>query len=126
MASRDTARIIVRQIVDAYNRKDIGALEAIYAEDVTLWSSLGEDATGSDLVLGHVGDLFRRLPDEHMTADTVITDGATVVVELTSRGTGASGKPYEICFTEVFDITEGRVSGVMTYIDPEDIVAAEG
>jgi hypothetical protein len=40
------------------------------------------------------------------------------VIELTSRGTD-NGAPYEISFTEVFEIEDGLLTSVKTYIDPK-------
>lgn len=125
MNDRETARRLVGQVLDAYNRKDLAELGGSYKPDIELWSSLGETAVGRQEVMDHVGELFRRLPDEHMTAETVVADGKSVVVELTSRGTSPNGQPYEIRFTEVFEVADGLVSSIKTYIDPRQVAAAE-
>jgi uncharacterized protein (TIGR02246 family) len=124
MTGRDDARAILERLIVAYNEKDDAILASLYHPDVRLWSSLGESTEGREQVLQHVRDLFRRLPDERMAADTVVTDGDTVVVELTSRGS-SNGSPYEIRFTEVFEIDGGLIAGIKTYIDPEDVAAVE-
>lgn len=118
MPQREDARALVERIVRLYNDKDLDGLSALYAEDITLWSSLGAEASGKQGFLAHIQDLFDRLPDEHMTADLVVTDGSTAVLELTSRGTD-DGSPYQISFTEVFEIANGLLTSVKTYIDPE-------
>lgn len=118
MVQRQDARAVVEQVVRLYNDKDLEGLAALYAEDITLWSSLGGEASGKSEFLEHIRHLFDRLPDERMTADVVVTDGTTAVAELTSRGT-ADGEPYEISFTEVFEIENGRLTSVRTYIDPD-------
>lgn len=124
MASREHARTIAGDVVDAYNRKDETALAALYSDDVALWSPLSEDSSGKEHVLAHIRDLFRRLPDERMTVDTMITDGETVVLELTSQGTSAD-KPYELVFTEILEIRKDKVTSIKTYIDPDDVEQAE-
>jgi ketosteroid isomerase-like protein len=124
MAGREHARAIAGDVVDAYNRKDETALAALYSDDVALWSSLGEVGVGKEHVLAHIRDLFRRLPDERMTVDTMITDGETIVLELTSHGTSAY-KPYELVFTEILEIRNGKVTSIETYIDPDDVEQAE-
>lgn len=123
MRDKESARELLRQLVDAYNAKDRETLAELYDEKISLWSSLGEAATGRDEVLSHVGELFDALPDEKMRADTVITDGDTIVVEFTSTGTDASGESYELRFTEVFELKGGKFSEIRTYIDPDDVAA---
>jgi ketosteroid isomerase-like protein len=118
MAQKEDARAVVERVVQLYNDKDLEGLSALYADHITLWSSLGAEASGKEEFLDHVRHLFDRLPDEYMTAEVVVTDGSTAVLELTSRGTDG-GSPYEISFTEVFEIEDGLLTSVKTYIDPE-------
>ncbi|HSJ27512.1 MAG TPA: nuclear transport factor 2 family protein [Acidimicrobiia bacterium] len=120
MTQREDARAVVERVVQFYNAKDLDGLAALYADDITLWSSLGAEASGKQAFLDHIRHLFDRLPDERMTADVVVTDGATAVLELTSRGTD-DGLPYEISFTEVFEIANGLLTSVKTYIDPDTV-----
>lgn len=117
-AQREEARGVVENVVRLYNDKDLEGLSALYADDITLWSSLGAEASSKQEFLDHIRHLFDRLPDERMTADVVVTDGSTAVIELTSRGTD-NGAPYEISFTEVFEIEDGLLTSVKTYIDPK-------
>lgn len=123
MGDQQVAREMLSRLIEAYNSKDRDALRSLYADDVSLWSSLGESVSGREQVMAHIDELFEKLPDEHMNADTVITDGKTIVVELTSAGTDASDSPYEFRFTEVFELEDGRFSQISTYIDP-DVVEA--
>jgi uncharacterized protein (TIGR02246 family) len=124
MATRDEARAVVARMVDGFNRKDARALAELYVGDIRLWSSLGVDAHGRDQVLGHMQELFERLPDERMTGDVLITDGHTVVVEFISRGSSPAGD-YEIRFTDVLELSDGRIRSIRTYVDPEDVARAE-
>lgn len=123
MTDRASARETLDRLIDAYNRKDAHALAALYAEDVVLWTSLGAETSGRDSVLAHAQELFAALPDETMRADTVVTDGDTIVVEFTSTGTDANDDPYQIEFTEVFELVDGQFAEIRTYIDP-DVVDA--
>jgi ketosteroid isomerase-like protein len=118
MPQREDARALVERVVHLYNNKDLDGLSELYADDIRLWSSLGAEASDKQDFLDHIRHLFDRLPDERMTADVVVTDGSTAVLELTSRGTD-NGSPYEISFTEVFEIENGLLTSVKTYIDPE-------
>lgn len=120
MSPREEARALIERVIHLYNEKDLDGLSDLYADDITLWSALGSEVEGKEAFLDHVAELFERLPDEQMTADVMITDGSAVVVEFTSRGTH-DGSPYELTFTEVFEISDGLLKSVKTYIDPDDV-----
>ena len=120
-ASRRSAREIVTQIVEAYNAKDVDALADLYQPDARYWSALGDWQEGLTAIRSHIEDLHRRLPDEQMTIDAVMTDGAAIVAEFTSAGTAPSGLPYKFSFTEVIELRDGKIASVMVYLDPEEI-----
>jgi ketosteroid isomerase-like protein len=44
-----------------------------------------------------------------------------VVVEFVSRGTAPSGRSYELEFTEVIDLVDGKIASVKVYLDPEEV-----
>lgn len=115
------AREALSRLIDAYNRKDQETLRELYSEEITLWSTLTGRVSGRDQVLAHVRELFTKLPNEHMTADTIVTDGKTLVVELTSSGTDAAGQQYTIRFTEIFELADGLFTAIRTYVDPNDV-----
>jgi steroid delta-isomerase-like uncharacterized protein len=121
MTSREEAKDLIRQMVDAYNRKDTEAVSSLYADDIRLWSALGPDVRGKSAAVAHLEDLFASLPDERMTIDTIVADEGTVVIEVTSRGTDPQGASYEIAFTEVFRVEANLVREIRTYIDPDDV-----
>lgn len=122
--SRDDARLLVEQIIEAYNSRDTDALVALYQPDITYWSALGGSQEGISTVRAHLDHLHETLPDEQMRAKTVITDGELIVVEFESTGTNAAGSPYSIEFTEVFELRDGKVASIKVYLDPEEIEQA--
>lgn len=119
----DAARAVVARLTDAYNRKDEEALAALYHPHLTYWSSLSGTLEGKEAVLAHLRELFERLPDEQMRAVNVVTDGETAVVEFESTGT--AGRPYRIGFTEVMSFSDGLVSAIAVYLDPEEVTSAQ-
>lgn len=121
--NRENARLLVERLVNAYNAKDRDGLAALYGRDVSLWSALGAEVRGREQVLEHIDQLFISLPDEVMTLDTLITDGESTVIEVTSRGTDEKGAPYEIRFTEVLALSGGKFTEIRTYIDPDDVAS---
>ena len=118
---REQARSLVESLVAAYNAKDRDRLADLYAEDISLWSALGAETNGRDEVLRHIDVLFRTLPDEVMSLDTMVTDGESTVIEVTSTGTNEDGSAYQIQFTEVLEIVDGKFTEIRPYIDPVDV-----
>lgn len=124
MGSIEDARLLVDRIVAAYNSHDVEALTALYQPDITYWSALDGLQEGIEAVRQHIDHLHETLPDEQMQARTVITDGASIVVEFESTGTNPAGNSYAIEFTEVFELRDGKVSSIKVYLDPEEIERA--
>ncbi len=121
MGTNDDARLLINQIVAAYNSRDVDALVTFYRSDIMYWSPLDDLKTGIDAVREHLDHLHESLPDEQMQAQTIVTDGELVVVEFESTGTNPAGQPYAIEFTEVFELRGGKVASIKTYLDPEEV-----
>lgn len=124
MGSYDDARLLIDQIVAAYNSRDVDALVALYQPDVTYWSAIDGLQTGIDAVREHIDHLHETLPDEQMRAQTIVTDGEMIVTEFESSGTNPAGQLYSIEFTEVFRLRNGKVASIKVYLDPEEVVNA--
>ena len=124
--SRRSAREIVTRIVEAYNAKDANALAELYQPDARYWSALDDWQEGLAAIRSHIEDLHRRLPDEQMSIDAVMTDGDVVVAEFTSSGTAPSGLLYQISFTEVIELRDGKIASVMVYLDPDEVARIMG
>ena len=124
MGAKDEARLLIDQVVEAYNSRDTEALVALYQPDITYWSALDGSQEGVEAVREHLDHLHETLPDEQMTAKTVITDGDLVVVEFESNGTNPAGNRYSIEFTEVFELRAGKVASIKVYLDPAEVERA--
>ncbi|MCH8991160.1 MAG: nuclear transport factor 2 family protein [Acidobacteria bacterium] len=124
MGSKDDARLLIHRIVTAYNSRDVDALVALYRPDITYWSAIDGLQEGADAVREHLDHLHATIPEEQMTAQTVITDGELIVVEFESTGTNPAGNSYTIEFTEVFELDDGKVSSIKVYLDPEEVERA--
>lgn len=121
MTARDDAKDLIRRMVAAYNAKDVAAVASLYADDIRVWSAIGPEIHGKDEAVAHLEELFHALPDEEMTIDTIVSDGETVIIEVTSRGTDPRSAAYELVFTEVFRVDGPSVLEIRTYIDPADV-----
>ena len=119
--AREAARLVVAQLVEAYNAKDLEAIAALYRQDARYWSALGGWQHGLPEILSHIEELHRKLPDEKMVVKALATDGEALVVEFVSTGTAPSGEPYELEFTEVIDLVDGKIAGVKVYLDPAEV-----
>ncbi len=124
--SRRSARDVVTRIVEAYNSKDADALAALYQPDARYWSALDDWQEGITAIRSHIEDLHRKLPDEQMSIDAVMTDGDVVVAEFTSAGTSPASLPYRISFTEVIELRDGKIASVKVYLDPDEVATIMG
>ena len=124
MGTKDDAKLLINQIVAAYNSRDVDALVGFYRPDITYWSAIQGLKTGINAVREHLDHLHEILPDEQMRANTIVTDGDLVVVEFESTGTNPVGHPYAIKFTEVFELCDGKVASIKTYLDPDEVADA--
>ena len=111
-------------LVAAYNAKDLESLAALYHDDARYWSALSDWSEGISEIRNHIRELFELLPDEEMAIKSLATDGEVAVVEFVSTGTNPNATGYEIEFTEVIELRDGRISEVRVYLDPEEVEQA--
>jgi uncharacterized protein len=128
MTSTEPASIVVRYI-DAVRDGDIDTVRNMFAEDAT-WEYPGDlplsrtwrgrDAIVSDF-LGGVGTLLR--PDTPLSLEltNLISAGAQVVAEWTSRAITRSGAAYHNRNIAVFTITGGKIASVREYTDTQHV-----
>ncbi len=124
MSARERARNVVAALVDTYNRKDLEGTTRLYAEGILLWSPLTGALRGKEQAVEWTRALFDQLPNDRVTADTVITNGAATVVEFASQGAAPSGRSYSIAFSCVIELDGDLIAEVRTYIDPDDVARA--
>jgi ketosteroid isomerase-like protein len=117
-----TPRELVEELVDAYNAKSIERLLALYRPDARFWDPLHREGVVGRAAIGDlIGGLFERYPDEKMSVVTLVADETHAVAELRSTGTAASGRPFELEFTEVYETSDGQISSCRVYIDTGEI-----
>lgn len=123
MTTDRTGHDIINQLVSAYNARRTDVLSDLYHDDITYWSCLSGTSQGRQAVIDNIERLHTELPDEQMRAKTVTADADVIVAEFQSVGTDANGRPYQIDFTEVFQLVDGKVASIKVYIDPDDVAA---
>jgi len=67
--------------------------------------------------------LFEAFPDERMSIETLAGDDTHAVAEFRSTGTTAGGKPFELEFTEVYEVEQGQIASCRVYLDTERLPA---
>ena len=119
-----TPRELVEELVEAYNVKSLDGVLALYRPDARFWDPLHREGVVGRAAIGDViGCLFERYPDEQMSVITLVADETHAVAELRSVGTAASGRPFELEFTEVYEVNDGQVASCHVYIDTGEIPA---
>lgn len=114
MSRRDANERVVRAYVDAFNRGDLDALRALFAEDAEIQGVLGQGQM--DAIL----PIWRQLVEGYgmrLTIEDLVVEGDVVAVRYTERGTfrapafgrEPTGRSYELVAMEWFEIVDGRI-----------------
>ena len=113
---------LVGALVDAYNDKRLDALLDLYDPDARFWDPLHRDGVVGREAIGRViGQLFEAFPDERMSIVTLAADETTAVAEFRSTGTAPGGGRFELDFTEVYEVRDGRIVSCRVYLDPQQL-----
>ena len=112
--SLEDNRRVVLEYVEAFNRRDEGALLRLFAEDALVYGVLGWG--GLDVVVPIWRELWAAF-DVRLQVDSVIAEGDRVAVRYTERGTsvgafrgqGPTGRPFEVVAMEWFELKDGRI-----------------
>ncbi len=119
-----TPREVVQELVDAYNAKSLDRVLDLYRPDARFWDPFHREGVVGREAIGEVVEaLFESFPDERMSIETLAADETHAVAEFRSTGTTKSGRPFELEFTEVYDVKQGRIAACRVYIDTEQIPA---
>lgn len=136
MADNET---LVRKLFDAWNNRDFDAVSGAVAPDCKILDmGSGRTLQGPDGFVTFTTALFEAMPDANFTLDHVVTQGDTVVVEYTGRGTNtgdlvlpagtvpATGRSITVHACEIDEIKNGKVMSSRVYVDSGAIMAQLG
>jgi ketosteroid isomerase-like protein len=113
---------VVEELVDAYNTKSLDRLLALYRPDARFWDPFHRDGVvGREAISEVIHGLFESFPDEKMSIVTLAADETHAVAEFRSAGTTSSGRPFELEFTEVYEMSHGQIASCRVYIDTSEI-----
>jgi limonene-1,2-epoxide hydrolase len=118
-----TPKEVVHHLVEAYNAKSVDGVLELYRPDARFWDPLHRDGvTGREAIGELIDGLFVAYPDEEMAIETLASDETHAVAELRSRGT-SGGERFEVEFTEVYKVSDGRIEWCRVYLDPKELPA---
>jgi steroid delta-isomerase-like uncharacterized protein len=110
---------IARAWLDAFNRHDVDALVALYADDATHTSpkirALHPDSGGKLVGKAALADWWRaanrRLPGLRYEATAIVADEACAIVEYVRHAPGEPPMPV----AEAFDVRDGTIVASRVY-----------
>ncbi len=130
---------LVRELFEAWNNRDYEAVAQRVAPDCTMIDmGNGRTLQGPDGFVEFSKALFAALPDVQFSLDHLMTQGDTVVVEYTGRGTHtgdlalpagtipATGRSLTVHTCEVDEVENGKIKQARVYVDSGAIMAQLG
>jgi ketosteroid isomerase-like protein len=101
-------------ILDAFNRHDLDAIMAFFAEDATLDTPRGSDPwgrrfVGKAAVREGLAARFAGIPDVHYSEDRHFVCGERGVSEWLLTGTTAAGEQIAVRGCDLWEFHDGRV-----------------
>lgn len=115
---------VARAAVAAYNAKELESLLDLYRPDARYWDPLRQDGVAGRKAIGKaVAAMFAAVPDEQLAVETLAGDERYAVAELRSTGTlAATGVPFELELTEVYEVVGGQIASCRAYYDPRQLL----
>jgi ketosteroid isomerase-like protein len=105
---------VLQQVLDAFNRHDLDAIMAFFAEDAVIESPRGPDAwgrrfLGKDQVRAGLAARFTGIPDVHYGDDTHWACGNRGVSEWTLTGTTTDGVRVHVRGCDLWEFRGGAI-----------------
>lgn len=130
---------LIRQLFDAWNHHDYGAVTKSVAPDCRI-EDMGSGRTlqGPDGFASFSKALFDAMPDAQFSLDHLTVHDDTVVVEYTARGTNtgdlvlpagtvpATGRQITVHACEIDEISDSKIRSSRVYVDSGAIMAQLG
>jgi len=117
---------VARAVFEALGKKDLDSAGELIADDATDdFVAIGE-IRGKAAIRGFFEETFRAFPDFEMTADRVVGDRSTAVVQWHAAGTFSgglfqgiepTGRHVEIRGVDVMEVTDGLIRHNTIYYD---------
>jgi ketosteroid isomerase-like protein len=129
MESTEQDLALVRQVYEAFARRDVPGIMALFAEDGTITQSPALPWGGTHTGHGGLGHFLTTLTahlDSAPETERLFADGAGSVVQVgRTRGVvRATGAPFDVPEVHVFALAGGRVVRYEAYLDTAAMLAA--
>ena len=116
--------VVIREVEDFYNAKDISVADEIYSPDLITHSPNTPDGNIDSLKKSAM-ETFNAFADSHLTLDDLFAEGEMVAKRWTFRGTHtkewqgipATGKKIVVIGINIFRITDGKIVEFWEYMD---------
>lgn len=113
----DDPRDVVGAFVDAVNRQDWSAVEALVAPTFARHSDAGGDVDGIDELIAFLQGEYASFPDAHEELETVIAEGDIVAARHVFTGTQdgplgdhpPTGRPMRARYLAMYRVVDGRI-----------------
>lgn len=132
-----TAADLARQYFEAHGRRDVGALRALWDDEIVIDFTSQGILRGPEECAHYFEALYAAIPDAEMITDRVIGEGDDVAaVQWRLRGNfsggplpmgvDATGQWVDIRGCDVVEVREGRVTRITAYVDGMEIARSLG
>jgi steroid delta-isomerase-like uncharacterized protein len=120
--------------LDAFNRRDLDALGALWSPDFH-YLAPGDESHGREAALERERRLYEAFPDIVATATRQVADAERLALEVTLTGTHrgalrvggldlpATGRALRFEFAAVFELRDGLVRSERIYYDRAELMA---
>ena len=120
--SEAVSEATLRAVLDAFNRHDLDAIMAHFADDAVFLSPRGADPRGTryagrEAVRDGLARRFAGIPDVHYGDDEhfLSADGTRGVSEWTLTGTTTDGERLEVRGCDLWTFADGRITRKDSY-----------
>jgi ketosteroid isomerase-like protein len=122
---------LVRQLLQAFNERDLEAFVALTAPDFEWSPSVvavdGEVFRGPEGIETYFGRMADAWAEFKTLADEMRDLGERVLVVGRLRGVGlSSGAPVEVPLSILYDVRDGRITRMHSFLDPDEALRAAG
>jgi ketosteroid isomerase-like protein len=122
---------VVRQALDAMNRREIDRYLGHCTQDIVLRAPTGPiegEYRGSDGIRRYFAAIDDVAPDFRLDADSVnAVDDSRVIGRLRVTATGrASGVPIDLPVTTVYELVDGKISCICVFRDHDEALKTVG
>jgi len=113
--SEQVSRALLKEFLEAFNRHDLDAIMAYFAEDCVLYmprgaGPRGDRYAGKAEVRAGLARRFEGIPDVHFADDRHWSCDGFGVSEWTLTGTSASGRHIEVRGCDLLEFVHGKIT----------------